>query len=226
MSNWLKKILRVPRFLVIRKQMTFFYRKCLQIRDESIPKVPLQKKHIQNCRLILNRDALLEEMKNGAIVAEIGVDEGEFSEKILNKTKPAVLHLVDIWGSKRYNDEKYLRVIDKFTELINVGKIRIHRNLSIDAVVDFPESYFDWIYIDTDHSFKTTQQELIMYASKLKPSGIIAGHDYSMGNWVKSYRYGVIEAVHKFCVENEWELVFITAEPSEKISFAIRKISD
>ena len=60
---------------------------------------------------------------------------------------------------------------------------------------------------------------------KLTPDGVIAGHDYTTGNWVKGYRYGVVEAVHEFCVEEDWELIYITAEPIENQSFAIRRMS-
>lgn len=82
----------------------------------------------------------------------------------------------------------------------------------------------DWIYIDTDHSYETTRDELRLYASKVKDGGIIAGHDYVKGNWITTYRYGVIEAVHEFCVGNDWELIYLTAEPLESQSFAIRKV--
>ncbi|MEX0773138.1 MAG: class I SAM-dependent methyltransferase, partial [Balneolales bacterium] len=84
-------------------------------------------------------------------------------------------------------------------------------------------NYFDWIYIDTDHSYETTRDELRLYASKVKQGGIIAGHDYVKGNWITTYRYGVIEAVHEFCVNNDWELIYLTAEPIENQSFAIRR---
>lgn len=45
-----------------------------------------------------------------------------------------------------------------------------------------------------------------------------------MGNWKKTYRYGVIEAVHKFCVEYSWEMVFLTIDQTENLSFAIKRI--
>jgi len=45
-----------------------------------------------------------------------------------------------------------------------------------------------------------------------------------MGNWVSSIRYGVIEAVHEFVVERAWDLVYLTVEPTERQSFAIRRI--
>ena len=66
--------------------------------------------------------------------------------------------------------------------------------------------------------------ELLAYAPKLKPGGIMAGHDYSMGNWVKGFRYGVIEAVHEFCVEHDWELRYLTVQRLERPSFAISRL--
>lgn len=193
-------------------------------REEEIPKVPLKSENIQNCELLLNRDTLLKKMPKGSVVGEIGVDKGEFSRSIYNEAKPDKLHLIDIWNTERYNDGKFQMVRQAFSNEIEEGRVQIHRKLSTEAVDDFDDNYFDWIYIDTDHSYETTRDELNLYAPKLKEGGIIAGHDYEQGNWITTYRYGVIEAVHEFCVNNNWELLYLTAEPTENKSFAIRKI--
>lgn len=192
--------------------------------EKEIPKVRLQEKHIRNCRLLLNRNELLQHLRKWATVAEIGVDQGVFSRSILEITEPESLHLIDIWQSERYNDGLYHSVCQQFAKEIDSDQIKIHRKLSLQAILDFPNHYFDWIYLDTDHSYSTTIQELYAYEIKMKPNGIIAGHDYSMGNWVSSYPYGVIEAVHHFCVEHNWELLFLTVDQTERQSFAIRKI--
>ena len=167
---------------------------------------------------------MLHHIGQKKVVAELGVNRGEFSESILEITKPAILHLIDIWNSYRFHEGIFNEVSNKFKSRIENGSIQIHRNLSTDAADEFPDEYFDMIYIDTNHSYKTTSEELLAYAPKMKQDGIISGHDYSMGNWVKSYRYGVIEAVHEFCVTFDWELCFLTAEPLESKSFAMRKI--
>ena len=192
--------------------------------EKQIPKVPLARKHMKNCELLLDRSEMLSKLKKRGKVAEIGVAQGEFSELILKITEPDLLHLVDVWNSKTYHAGLFKKVADKFKNLIDEGRIQILRKLSTDAAADFDDNYFDWVYIDTDHSYATTRKELVKYAPKVKHDGIIAGHDYTMGIWSSLNRYGVIEAVHEFCVKYEWELVYLTVEPTENQSFAIRRI--
>lgn len=208
----------------VAEQVVVALQKQRQQRESDIPKIPLEMRHVENCNLLLNREELLKLMKKNAVVAEIGVDEGKFSKRIHDITRPTKFHLIDMWGTDRFHDGKFEAVKSYFEEEIDKGAVEIHKTMSTNAAQEFEDGYFDWIYIDTDHSYETTRDELQLYAPKMKPDGIIAGHDYRMGNWISMYRYGVIEAVHEFCVNYNWELVYLTAEPTESQSFAIRKI--
>ena len=181
---------------------------------------------MQNCEIVLDRSALLAKVPKGGAAAEIGVNRGAFSEVILSVAEPEKLHLIDMWGSERYHQGLHAEVRRKFESEIAEGQVEIHNGkLSTEAVDEFADSYFDWVYLDTDHSYKVTKEELEAYAPKMKASGVIAGHDYVVGNWVKGSRYGVVEAVHEFCVAHDWELICVTAETMENRSFAIRRIS-
>jgi hypothetical protein len=190
----------------------------------ALPTVSLSEKHVRNCDLLLNRAKLLSKLQHWGVVAELGVDHGDFSEEILRECQPLQLHLVDVWDTDRYNSGLFESTKARFSNEIARGQVHIHRKDSIAAADDFPENHFDWVYVDTTHSYETTWRELRKYAPKVKKGGIIAGHDYSMGNWITSFRYGVIEAVHEFCVEQDWEFVFLTMDPVERQSFAIRRI--
>ena len=194
-------------------------------RVSKIPVFDLSEKHIQNAKLLINREELLKRMKPNAIVAELGVDQGEFSEKIFKITSPSKFHLIDLWGSERYNDGKRRAVADKFKKEIDANQIEINHGYSTEIVNKFPDTYFDWIYIDTAHSYKVTIDELNAYLPKMKENGIIAGHDFTVGNWINRLKYGVIEAVYEFCHKNNWEIIYITAEAMNYPSFAIRKIN-
>lgn len=192
--------------------------------DAQIPKFDLKEAHMSDLKVLPNRMALLEKMPKNGIVAELGVNKGDFSEEIWEITKPQKLHLVDAWGSERYHLGLRKVIESKFQDQITSDKVVINQGLSTDMSLGFSDNYFDWIYIDTDHSYEVTKAELQAYKAKMKPGGIIAGHDYSQGNWKKLRRYGVIEAVHEFCVQEDWELIFLTIEMSDNPSFAIRKI--
>jgi len=190
----------------------------------AMPRVKLEKKHIQNCKLLLDRAELLTCLPKNSIVAEIGVNQGEFSQRIIDVCSPQKLHLIDAWHSKYYHEGLASIVKNKFTEQISNNTVEINRGLSTEVVDKFNDNYFDWVYLDTVHDYVTTREELNKYSQKVKEGGIIAGHDYTMGNWVKGYKYGVIEAVHEFCVDKNWELIFLTADFTENQSFAIRKL--
>ncbi|MGE6105554.1 class I SAM-dependent methyltransferase [Aeromonas veronii] len=193
-------------------------------KEKKIPKSSLQQSHIKNAILIPNRESLLDILPKGGTAAEIGVAGGEFSKKILDINAPKSLHLIDVWSSERYGEPLYLEVKSKFQKEQRDGKVIIHRRESLDALQIFPDSFFDWIYIDTDHSYELTREELRLSASKIKPGGFIAGHDYQQGNWVAQYRYGVMEAVSDFCHESNWEIAMITMYMAEMKRFCLKKI--
>lgn len=193
-------------------------------KSRTIPRVELQPRHIRNARIVLDRSAFLDALPKHGVVAEAGVNRGDFSAEILAITKPEKLHLVDIWASARYHGGLEQLVRDRFAREIADERVLIERGLSTEVLRRFPDGYFDWVYIDTDHSYETTAAELEIARRKVKPGGIIGGHDYVTGNWDGGVRYGVVEAVHEFCVRHDWELVLLTHETDRHLSFAIRAI--
>jgi hypothetical protein len=196
----------------------------LQQIDDRIPKVDVAERHIAKTKVLVNRFKLLELLPKNAIVAELGVANGDFSQKIWDITSPQKFHIIDFWGSSRYNTTLKNNVLKRFEDQITEGKVEINLGLSTGVVSSFKDDYFDWIYIDTDHSYLTTKEELELYAPKMKKGGIIAGHDFVVGNMIGMNRYGVMEAVYEFCVKNEWEIVYLTSEVTDNPSFAIKKI--
>jgi len=192
-------------------------------REEILPKIPLLQHHIKGATLLTDRLSLLALLPKHGVVAELGVAAGDFSRQICEICQPSKLHLVDIWGSERYGEELYLSVNSHFQQQQQRGEVIIHRKPSLEALENFPDQTFDWVYIDTTHSYELTRDELRACARKVKSTGIIAGHDYIQGNWRSQYRYGVIEAVHEFCVEYNYRVLYLTMDISECLSFALVK---
>jgi hypothetical protein len=201
------------------------YKRALKnIELKAIPQTPLLVSHIQSCQMLTNRIELLKMLPPNGTAAELGVATGSFSLDILKYALPKKLYLIDGWDSERYNLGLLNNIQQMLEENIQLGQICLKRKLSHEAVIEFPDHYFDWIYIDTTHSYEQTKLELELYATKIKSGGVIAGHDYCMGNWENSYKYGVIEAVHEFCVNHNYRLKYLTMDISETQSFAIEKI--
>lgn len=102
--------------------------------------------------------------------------------------------------------------------------VKIERGRSQDVLPQYPDEYFDFMYIDGDHSYEGVKRDLLLCAKKIKRGGIIAGHDY-MVNKAKcqhNYDFGVQRAVSEFCEECGWEIVALAFDGC--ISFALKKI--
>jgi predicted O-methyltransferase YrrM len=183
----------------------------------------LQAQHVAAARVIPTREALLDELPKGGIVAEIGVAGGDFSSEILSRCFVERLHLVDSWMSERYAHE--LEVVqNRFAREISAGMVEVNRGLSEEVLASFPDSYFDWVYIDSDHGYATTIAELSICSRKVKPGGMIAGHDFCVGNVRKRLPYGVVQAVNDFCVANDWGFTYLTVESHGHFSFCLRAL--
>lgn len=189
----------------------------------SLPAATLQPKHTQACRVLPDRETLLSYLPRNGVCAEIGAAYGDYTASILALNKPKALHLIDAWDSDRYRIGLE-QIREKFKLDISEKRLFIHQGYSTQQLMTFEDNFFDWVYIDTDHSYKTTWEELLLCDKKVKAGGLIAGHDFCTGNVVTPVPYGVIEAVTKFCVEYDWQYEFITLESHGHFSFCLKRL--
>ena len=161
------------------------------------------------------RKDVIKHMPKGGIVAELGVFEGFFSQMILTINKPEKLHLIDCWetqedfddlekninANNEKQEQRYDKVVNKFKKEIENNTVEIHRKYTNDAVNDFPDNYFDWIYIDADHRYNGVLSDLTLYLPKLKKDGMYAGDDYADISYL-----GVIPAVKHFCKDFNFDI--------------------
>lgn len=198
-------------------------REIRQTQQNKVPKVELEEKHTETCRLLPNRLAMLDRLPRHAVVAEVGVAFGDFSQEIMKRADPAALHLIDAWSTERYR-AGLEKIRQSFSNEIETERVVINQGLSTDVLETYPDDFFDWVYIDTDHTYQTTIQELRTAQRIVRPSGHIAGHDHCTGNVVKPFPYGVVQAVTQFCKEEGWTYAFLTAESHGHASFCLRKL--
>lgn len=174
---------------------------------------------------------LLEYLPRKTTVVEIGVLNGDLSYMLLDQLMPEKLFLIDSWeeGEEKYEgalsflstaystEQHYKNILDRFDKEIFDNQVIVDKNFSYDAVKNYPDNYFDLIYIDADHRYEAVKRDLNDWLSKLKKEGIISGHDY-----IKFPGFGVIEAVDDFTKEQNFEMIVFNENGGD---FALKRIS-
>lgn len=184
------------------------------------PSVAFTPEILADAVVFPSREQWLASLPKGLAFAELGVDEGRFSDAILTIAEPSKLLLVDVWADARYSEAKYRHVSAKYADHPSVS---ILRRRSVEAAADIPDDSLDVVYIDTDHSYVTTAAELRAWAPKLRSAGILAGHDFLPISPLGTVVYGVQEAVAEFCTQENWMVKHITLEPGGSPSFGVMK---
>lgn len=134
---------------------------------------------------LASRETLMRSLPHGGIVAEVGVQRGEFASTILHNNHPSQLFLIDCWEKQNrplYENDRttredhesdYRHVVEKFHHIRHVS---IVRNYSVAAASQFPSNFFDIVYIDADHM--RLGADIVAYWPLVKSGGWLCGHDY------------------------------------------------
>ena len=178
---------------------------------ERLRNLYIDDKQLENCKVVSSREKILEVLPKNGICAELGVEHGIFSNQILDINKPKKLVLVDIML------KKHLQVEHDVIEPI--------KGDSVEVMNQFKDNYFDWIFIDTDHTEEQTNKELQICKNKIKHNGYIALHDYIRYIRVGDrYNYGVVDSVNRFLKENQdFEVVYLSLEPHMFNTIVLRR---
>lgn len=168
---------------------------------------------MSDLKLVKIRDdihLLLNKMKAKKI-AEIGVREGVHLQELLkcHTIEEAVgIDIWDLWSETKIpgqnDDNSSIELLscryDKMKIMeSNDLRIKLIKDFSVKAISSFPDEYFDFIYIDADHSEAAVYKDIKASWSKVKSGGILAGHDFHLA-WK-----GVIASVKRFAKENNVE---------------------
>jgi hypothetical protein len=157
---------------------------------------------------LMDRLTLLEMIEKAfpsGVGVEIGVAGGHFSKQILATWKScSMLYCVDLWAHQDagYNDgcnisdeeqmSRYTQINKDFQGIKNVTLIKEWSHIACQR---FDSGFFDFIYVDANHSYRASLNDIQAWYPKLKNGGVMAGHDYMDG---PEESYGVKKAVTEF----------------------------
>ena len=167
---------------------------------------------LSDCRVCASRDHLVALLPHGGRVAEVGTASGSFARHILATCDPVELHVIDIDCSQLAES------------VATDPKVRIHEGLSHQVLEQFPESHFDWVYIDADHSNIGVLRDAEAAALKVKPCGYLVFNDFAHVDPFLG-TYGVHRAVVSFATSHAWSFAWIAYDPNALYDVALRRPS-
>ena len=139
------------------------------------------------------RAYILEQLDKNSKIVEVGVWKGDFSRQIWNISSPNLLVLVDSWKfdekvrgcapqvsgeeplNQNFFDQAKKDTYDKFKNVQNVNILDLN---SLEASSKYEDNFFDYIYIDAEHTYKAVTKDLEVWYPKLKKNGTLFGDDY------------------------------------------------
>ena len=173
---------------------------------------PFQKERAKMLSLLLRK---------GSVGAELGVFRGEFSVSIIRAVTPSELYLVDPWDLAYgetypdwgdYTERGTLPTARALAETASrmssqdMTRVHIVKDYSQSWLPKMPDAYFDWIYLDSTHNYDDTVKELELCRRKVKPEGVICGHDFETNP--KGLHHAVFRAVTELTRKGEYELIW------------------
>ncbi|MDR2560514.1 MAG: class I SAM-dependent methyltransferase [Holophagales bacterium] len=172
--------------------------------------LPIKSMAFDSAILLPDRSDALKYMPKHGIITEVGVAYGDFSRKIIDILSPKKFYAIDyfsqndpffsLWGRDdcaRDNMPHQQWYENRFKPEIENGLMETRQGKSWDCLSQFPDDYFDYVYLDAGHDYKSVMKDIDVLKCKVKNCGFIQFNDYCIGP-AFSTPYGVINAVNSF----------------------------
>ena len=123
---------------------------------------------------------------------ELGIFEGNLSEFLLREMPRLRLWMVDRWHSplpgERYYEDPYIRQVGQnqmhqaLLRTVRITEFAADRRVillvdQLRAAQCVADGSLDFVFVDSDHSEAGTLEAIDAWWSKLRPGGLMAGHD-------------------------------------------------
>jgi hypothetical protein len=114
---------------------------------------------------------------------EVGTWRAEFSEYLCQQLPQTTVISVDVWktgyDAMFTNDAEQCENERQCRERLRpYPNSVILKTASTTAAAMFPPRSLDFVYLDADHRFPSVVADLCAWQTRIRPGGIMAGHDY------------------------------------------------
>ena len=153
---------------------------------ENNDKIQITSNHIKGFIDIIN-----EYGKEDMVVAEVGTYVGAttvIAAPIVKAKKGKYIAIDWFKGSEEttgdhstttLEENQVLKVFEKNLKIAGCKDIvEIYNMTTLEAAALIPDKSLDICFIDADHRYKNVKQDILAYLPKMKPGGIICGHDF------------------------------------------------
>lgn len=156
------------------------------------------------------------------VTVECGVAEGNLSRHICEFWKPQLHYCVDNWATIEgvTGDGNFPQEWHDMNLAITKWKLYNYRHLvkylkgpSWRMAQHVQDESVDLVYLDAGHYYEAVKMDLEAWWPRLKPGGVMAGHDFS------NPAYGVEQAAREFAQREGINLVIIPEDKAEDAGF-------
>lgn len=138
---------------------------------------------------------------------EIGLAYGNHSDSILSSTQVEKLYGVDPYSNySEYEHDGMCLEQGRMNVLCDLVRQRLSyygdrfehlRKRSEECAGSFADSFFDFVYVDGNHSWEFVKKDIEMWWPKVREGGVLAGHDYNHPNFpYVTYEVDKLAAAH------------------------------
>ena len=157
--------------------------------------------------------------------AEIGVLKGEFSEILIKDNPELKLYCIDPWDeggfftykealTKDYSTAFLKKCYAEALDRLSKYNCEIIKKDSMAAAKSFEDNSLDFVYIDGDHTFRHVVNDICEWIEKVRPGGILCGHDYRRIVQLKG-RCHVVEALSGYTTAYQIRPWFVLGKKSD-----------
>lgn len=152
--------------------------------------------------------------------AEIGVEEGIYSEILLKANPNLKLFSIDAWeaydGYRDHMEQQEMDIIySRAMERLKPYSCKVIKGYSVEVSEQFKDESLDFVYLDANHEFTHVVNDIAVWEKKVKVGGIIAGHDY-IKRKTNAYLMHVPYAIHAYMDAYQLKPLFVLGRKDVK----------